>query len=204
MKKKDMAEFAKDLNKLREAKGQSVDRSFFDRDAHKVISPEVKNIHDQAVMDVKRELAGKAPIEEKTIDYNEFKKKPKIVEVDTLDYSQWNKPKKAVQESVYDAGEMKKQYLKKAKEGAEGISRKGIKALSKGLKMVPVIGALAAGLGSEDASAAVPILGDAEAAGMSSEAEDQFIAEQKARNNYLKSPAAADRMAALEKLRKIK
>jgi hypothetical protein len=57
-------------------------------------------------------------------------------------------------------------------------------------------------MGAEDASAAVPILDSADSAGMSPEDENTMMAEIQAKKDYGNSPAAADRMAALEKLKK--
>ena len=64
----------------------------------------------------------------------------------------------------------------------------------------PAVG-LGLALGSEDASAAIPILDQAESAGMSPEDEDIFIAEQEAQKAYQQSPAAKD--ASYRRLQKI-
>jgi hypothetical protein len=157
-------------------------------------------------LDYSEWLKPKSSDYEKEIDYNDFKKKKVPVEGDTLDYSQFGKKPKPVEGDTLNYKDLKKQYLKKAMDEGSDISRSGIKALKKGgsklLSGIPIVGSLAALAGAEDASAAVPILDSAESAGMSPEAENQFIAEQKARNDYMRSPAAMDRMAALEKLKK--
>jgi cell division protein FtsL len=124
---------------------------------------------------------------EKEIDYNEFKKKPKAVEGDTLDYNK-----------------LRKEYANKAKDAGDSVSRRGIKSLSKGLKSIPVIGALASLMSAEDASAAVPILDSADAAGMSSQDENVMMGEIQAQKDYGKSQAHQDRLAALAKLAKMR
>lgn len=136
-------------------------------------------------LDYSEWLKPKSSDYEKEIDYNEFKKKPVVREGDTLDY-----------------GKLRKEYVNKAKDASDGISRKGIKALSKGVKGIPVIGALASLAMAEDASAAVPVLDSAESAGMSPEAENQMMAEIQARKDYGKSQARMDALANLAKLRK--
>lgn len=83
------------------------------------------------------------------------------------------------------------------------IAQKMAKGARTGMKALPLIGGVAAAIGSEDASAAVPILGDAEAAGMSAQAEDQFMAEREAQKDYGQSQAAQDRRRALARLAKL-
>lgn len=75
------------------------------------------------------------------------------------------------------------------------------KKMGSGLKAIPVVGAAAALMGSEDASAAIPGLDTADSAGMSADAENQMLAEYDARKNYNNSQASMDRMEALKKLR---
>jgi hypothetical protein len=73
----------------------------------------------------------------------------------------------------------------------------------KALKSVPVLGGLAAASMSEDASAAIPFLGDAENAGMSAEDENAMLNEYNARRDYDNSQASKDaRKAALMKIMK--
>lgn len=62
---------------------------------------------------------------------------------------------------------------------------------------IPVIGGAAAAMMSGDASAAVPVLGDADNVGESKEEEFQMLAEDKARKDYNNSQARKD---ALKKL----
>lgn len=83
------------------------------------------------------------------------------------------------------------------------IAQRMAKGARTGVKALPLVGGLAAAIGSEDASAAVPILGSAEGVGMSSEAEDQFIAERQAQKDYGQSQAAKDRARALARLAKL-
>ena len=110
----------------------------------------------------------------------DFKKKiasrtKQIDPSDTLDYSK-----------------LRKQFSNIAKKAGRGV---------KALPLVgPALGAALA-IGSDDASAALPILGDSEAAGMSSSAEDQFIAEQLAKRNYEESQASKDRKKLLESMK---
>ena len=111
------------------------------------------------------------------------------------------KPLEEAVGDTLDYGKMKKEMMNKGK-GLGDDLRRGIKPLSKGLKMLPIVGALAAGLGSEDASAAVPVLGDAESAGMSSQDENQMMAEIQAQKDYSNSQASIDKIKALESLRK--
>lgn len=73
-----------------------------------------------------------------------------------------------------------------------------------GLKAIPLVGAAAALMGSEDASAAIPGLDTADSAGMSAGAENQMLAEYDANKNYQNSQAKQDRMAALAKLAKMR
>ena len=133
-----------------------------------------------------------------------------------------------VAENVYDAGDYKKQMMKGGKEVLKD-ARKGIKSLSKGFKSlgIPVISSLAA-LASGDASAAIPGLDAATETGPdrnspqgrieSGEATDREKMEMSQRRGkgYVNSQAKQDfllkqqeqkqenRLAALEKLRKIK
>jgi len=100
------------------------------------------------------------------------------------------KPKRLPTEEVLDYKELKEQF------------KKMNKGLKKGLRSVPVLGSLAALATAEDASAAVPILGEAEAAGMSPEAENMMIAESDAMKAYDQSQARRDRLAALANLLK--
>lgn len=86
--------------------------------------------------------------------------------------------------------------LKKLKQIAEKMSKKA----SKAAKVIPGVGAVMALAGAEDASAAVPLLDQADSVGMSASEEDQLIAERDAMKDYGKSPASRDRAAALAKL----
>jgi hypothetical protein len=88
--------------------------------------------------------------------------------------------------------------------GMESLKRKAMQFAGKAAKGLPVVGAIAAGLGSEDASAAVPVLGDAESAGMSPQDENMMMAEIQAQKDYGQSQAAQDKMEALKKLRGLK
>jgi hypothetical protein len=99
-----------------------------------------------------------------------------------------------------DTKEIKK--IMSADDWSKKIAMK--RAALKAAKGLPVIGAIAAGLGSQDASAAVPVLGDAESAGMSSEDENMMMAEIQAQKDYRRSQASQDRMEALKKLRELK
>lgn len=83
------------------------------------------------------------------------------------------------------------------------IAKKVGRGITKGAKVIPGIGALAALVGAEDASASVPILDSAESAGMSPEDENQLIAERQAQKDYGQSQAAKDRLTALAKLSKL-
>jgi hypothetical protein len=86
-----------------------------------------------------------------------------------------------------------KQAAMKMKKGASG-----------GLKAIPVVGALGALMGAEDASAAIPGLDTADSAGMSASDENQMLAEYNAKQNYKNSQASRDRMKALKKLKEKK
>lgn len=79
------------------------------------------------------------------------------------------------------------------------IAQANIPRLLKGL---PVLGAAGAALLSQDASAAVPLLSEADDVGESIEEERQMLAEDKARKAYSKSPAHQDRLSALRGLLK--
>ena len=95
-----------------------------------------------------------------------------------------------VEEAVGDTldyNKMKKDMMKKSSVGDS--LRRGIKPLSKGLKMLPIVGSLAGLMGAEDASAAVPILDSADSAGMSPEDENTMMAEIQAKKDYGNSPA---------------
>ena len=76
------------------------------------------------------------------------------------------------------------------------------KGASGGLKAIPVVGALGALMGADDASAAIPGLDTADSAGMSAGAENQMLAEYDATKDYNNSQAKKDRLAALAKLAK--
>lgn len=108
-----------------------------------------------------------------------------------------------IAENVYDAGDYKRQMMKGGKEILRD-SRKGIKSLSKGLKSIPIIGALASLMSAEDASAAVPILDSADAVGMSPQDENVMMGEIQAQKDYGNSQSHQDRLAALAKLAKMR
>lgn len=72
----------------------------------------------------------------------------------------------------------------------------------KGLKALPLVGSLAGLMGSEDASAGLPILGDAEEAGESRELENELLGAAKGIQGYAGSPAKED--ARLKRLAELK
>lgn len=80
------------------------------------------------------------------------------------------------------------------------VAKKMGKGATTGLKAFPLIGGLVAAAASGDASAAIPVLGDADSVGMSPEQENMFIKEIEAKNNYMKSQAHKDRLEALKRL----
>jgi hypothetical protein len=82
----------------------------------------------------------------------------------------------------------------------KAVGKKLSKGATKGLRAFPLIGGVLGAISSGDASAAVPGLGDVDSVGMSPEQEDMFLAEQKAKNNYMKSQAYKNRLNALKKL----
>jgi hypothetical protein len=67
------------------------------------------------------------------------------------------------------------------------------------LGAVPLIGGIASALESGDASAAIPLLDEAESAGMSAEDEDMMLAEIQAKKNYANSPARMTKLKSLMK-----
>lgn len=74
------------------------------------------------------------------------------------------------------------------------------KKFAPGFKALPLVGSLAGLMGSEDASAGIPILDSAEGVGMSAKDENAMIADTMAKVNYDKSQAREDRLKALAKL----
>lgn len=91
------------------------------------------------------------------------------------------------QQVVPEARDFRK--LTALQEAAKLAAKRGGKAA---LAALPVVGGLASAAMSGDASAAVPLLGDSESAGMSAQDENEMllkIEEQKAQENYRKSPA---------------
>ena len=76
------------------------------------------------------------------------------------------------------------------------IAKKFAKGASTGLKTIPILGAAVGLLGSEDASAGVPILNAAEGVGMSASDENAMIADIRARINAQNSQSHRDRQAA--------
>jgi len=83
------------------------------------------------------------------------------------------------------------------------VAQKIGKGAKTGLKMLPIVGAVGSALMSGEASAGVPLLGDAESVGMSPEGENQMMAEIQGRKDYEQSQAARDRAARLEALAKL-
>ena len=67
------------------------------------------------------------------------------------------------------------------------------------LGAIPVVGALASAAMSEDASAAVPFLGDAEGVGMSAQDENTMLNEYNARRDYDMSQARQDALKAISR-----
>ena len=65
------------------------------------------------------------------------------------------------------------------------------------LGAIPVVGAGASALMGDDAMAAVPVLGEADSVGESSEDEAQLLAEIKAQKDYSNSPSRMDRLKSL-------
>lgn len=80
--------------------------------------------------------------------------------------------------------------------------RKVAAKMSKGLKMLPVVGAAASLVGADDASAAIPILDSADSVGMSAADENMMLAEEGARVDYGNSPARLARLRALSRMKK--
>jgi hypothetical protein len=103
---------------------------------------------------------------------------------------------------------MIKQFKKAAEmgdtKGMEALRRKAMDFAGKGLKALPIVGAVGSALMADEASAAVPVLGEADSAGMSAQDENQMMAEIQARKDYGQSQAAQDKMDALKKLRGLK
>lgn len=67
------------------------------------------------------------------------------------------------------------------------------------LGAIPVVGALASAAMSEDASAAVPFLGDAEGVGISAQDENAMLNEYNARRDYDMSQARQDALKAISR-----
>ena len=72
----------------------------------------------------------------------------------------------------------------------------------KGLKALPLVGPMMGLMGAEDASAALPILGDAESAGQSPEVEMDFLGRAKGMQDYAGSQARQDKLRKLAELKK--
>lgn len=72
----------------------------------------------------------------------------------------------------------------------------------KGLKALPLVGPMMGLMGAEDASAALPILGDVEGAGESPEAEMELLGSAQGMQDYAQSPAKQDRLRKLAELKK--
>lgn len=97
------------------------------------------------------------------------------------------------------------QNIPNLREGTYGLGALKSYLKSGTFKALPIIGpalGAAAALSSGDASAAVPLLSEADDVGMSSDDEKQMLAEHNARVNYDKSPAHLARIEALKKLGK--
>jgi len=128
----------------------------------------------------------------------ELNKKLKSIAPELVDESgdilDFNKMKQLVKSA--DINDLKELLLKGhhgLKRGAT-IAQANIPRLLKGL---PVLGAAGAALLSQDASAGVPVLSEAEDIGESPEEEKQMLVEDKARKAYEKSPAKLARLQAL-------
>ena len=67
------------------------------------------------------------------------------------------------------------------------------------LGALPLVGALASAAMSEDASAAIPLLGDAEGVGMSAQDENAMLNEYNARRDYDMSQARQDALKAIRR-----
>jgi hypothetical protein len=97
------------------------------------------------------------------------------------------------------------QNIPKLREGGTfGVS--ALKSMMKNgtFKALPLVGpaiGAAMALGSDDASAAIPVLNEAESVGMSPEDENIMLAEIQAKKNYTNSPASQARREALKKLK---
>lgn len=95
-----------------------------------------------------------------------------------------------------DINDLKELLLK----GHHGIKRGATIAqanLPRLLKGLPILGAAGAMLLSEDASAGVPLLSEADSVGESPEEERQMLAEIEAQKSYDKSPARMNKLKAL-------
>ena len=82
--------------------------------------------------------------------------------------------------------------IRAAKAASKGLGKKLLGA-------IPIVGALASAAMSEDASAAIPLLDEAESVGMSAADENQMLNDYNARRNYDKSQARKDALEALLK-----
>jgi hypothetical protein len=115
-----------------------------------------------------------------------------------------------------EAREAKVDAYRKARRAAKGLPaevaeevldynqlrRQMMKAGRRGLKSVPVLGSLVGLAGAEDASAALPILGDAESAGQSKEADLDFLGSARGMQDYNQSQARQDKLRRLAELKK--
>lgn len=149
-----------------------------------------KSLSNNDKMTVTSPAAREAKVEAYREARRKMQGKPAEVIGDTLDY-----------------GNLRKEMGNVKRSSAGGL-RGAIKPLTKGLKSIPIIGTLAALAGSEDASAAIPILDSADSAGMSGADENQMMAEIQGRKDYEGSQAAEDakrnKLAVLSKLAELK
>lgn len=82
------------------------------------------------------------------------------------------------------------------------LRRQMMKAGRRGLKSLPVLGSLVGLAGAEDASAALPILGDAESAGQSKEVDMDFLGTARGLQDYNQSQAKKDKLRKLAELKR--
>lgn len=82
------------------------------------------------------------------------------------------------------------------------LRKQAMKAGRKGLKALPLVGPMIGLMGAEDASAALPILGDAESAGQSKEAEMELLGRAQGIQGYANSQARKDKLRKLAELKK--
>jgi hypothetical protein len=196
-----------DMNKFDLERGKNLSKGQLDNDSFVAKGSKNPDITPSRTVVGKTDKINNIGDKQNLISGNDFVAKQKALEKERM-LSRFKKAAESGDTNMMNALRERAKGISLENKVPETSLRKGLKPLTKGLKSIPIIGTLAALAGSEDASAAIPILDSADSAGMSGADENQMMAEIQGRKDYEGSQAAEDakrnKLAVLSKLAELK